>query len=191
MVRVVRRELVILMMEMILMVLILMVVMMEMVMEMMVVMVMEMEETMEMGVMMIMMHCWLKGGPRRSTMIYKEMPTTTPSFSHSYAATTLGAPCSTGRSIGPTLTTPASGRQKCTSVKGVGCATSTVLSRHGSHMQPPSGMLLDRRWWSIATATSMTSNGRRIVIFPAVGAANLLATSLHHLERQTLDLGLP
>ena len=75
MVRVARRELVILMMEMILMVLILMVMMMEMVvmvemvMEMMVVMVTKMEETVEMRVMMIMMHCWLKGGLRRSTTI--------------------------------------------------------------------------------------------------------------------------
>ena len=75
----VRMELVTLMMVMILtilipmmrviMVVMEMVVMVEMVMEMMVVMVTEMEETMEMGVMMIMMHCWLKGGPRRSTMI--------------------------------------------------------------------------------------------------------------------------
>ena len=138
--RVVRRELVILMMELIMMVLILMVVMMEMVvmvemvMEMMVVTVTEMEETMEMGVTMIMMHCWFKGGSQRSTMIWRVMPTTTPSFSHSYAATTPDALFSIGQSIGPTLTTPASGRWKCTSVRGLGCATSTVPSLHGSHM---------------------------------------------------------
>ena len=142
-----RRELVILMMEMILMVLILVVVMMEMVvmvMEMMVVMVTEMEETVETMAMMTMMHCWLRGGPWRSTMIWRAMPTTTPSFSHSYAPTTPGALFSTGRSIGPTLTTLASKRQKCTSTRGLGCATSTAPSLHGSHMQPPSGTLLDR-----------------------------------------------
>ena len=144
--RVARRELVILMMEMILMVLILM-----MVMEMRVVM-----EMVEIMVMMTMMHCWLKGGLRRSTMICKEIPTTTPSFSPSYTATTPGALFSTERSIGPTPTTPASGRQKCTSAKGLGCATSTVPSLHDSHVQPPSGMLLDRRWWSTATTTSTT-----------------------------------
>ena len=197
MARVVRRELVIRMMEMILIALILMmvvmemVVMVEMVMEMMVVMVTEMEEMMEMRVMMTMMHCWLKGGPRRSTMICRATPTTTPSFSPLYAATTPGAPCSTGWCIGPTPTTPASERQRCTSAKGVGYATSTVLSLHGSHVQPPSGMLLDRRWWSIATATSTTSNGRRIVIFPVIGAANPPTTSPHHLWRRTIGLDLP
>ena len=61
-----------------------------------------------MMVMITMMHCWLRGGPQRSTMICREMPTTTPSFSHLYVATTLGALCSTGQSIGPTPTTPAS-----------------------------------------------------------------------------------
>ena len=138
MARVVRRELVIRMMEMILIALILMmvvmemVVMVEMVMEMMVVMVTEMEETVEIMVMMTMIHYWLKVGPRRSTMIYKEMPTTTPSFSHSYAATTPGALFSTGQSIISTLTTQASRRQKCTSVKGLRCATSTMPSLHGS-----------------------------------------------------------
>ena len=77
-----------------------------------------MEETVEMGVMtvmMITMHCWLRDGPWRSTMTWRVMPTTTPSFSHLYIATTLEALFSTGRSIGPTPTTPASGRQKCTS----------------------------------------------------------------------------
>ena len=106
--QVARRELVTLMMEMTLMILILMVVMMERVV--MVVMVMVMEETMEMGVMMIMMHYWLKGGPRGSTTIWRVMPTTTPSLSRSYAATTPDALFSTGWSIGPTPTTPASGR---------------------------------------------------------------------------------
>jgi len=114
-----------------------------------------------------------------------------PSFSHLYIATTLDALFSTGRSVGPTLTTLASRRQKCTSMKGLGCATSTVPSLHGSHVQPPSGMLLDRHWWSTATATSTTLHGRRIVIFPAIGVASPSATLLHHLERQTLDLGLP
>ena len=109
MVRVVRRELVTLMMEMIPMVLILMVVIMEMVvmvemvMEMMVVMVTGMEETMEMMEMMTMMHCWLKGGPQRSTMIWRVMPTTTPSYSHSYAATTPGALFSIGALDPPRL----------------------------------------------------------------------------------------
>ena len=109
--RVAWRELVTLMMEMTLMILILMEVMMvEMVM---VVMVVMMEETVEMGVMIVMMitmHCWLRGGPRRSTTTWRVMPTTTPSFSHLYIATMLKALFSTGRSIGPTLTTPASGR---------------------------------------------------------------------------------
>ena len=142
--RVVRRELVTLMMEMTLIILIPMmgimivmmemVVMVEMVMEMMVVMVMEMEETVEITAMMTMMHYWLRGGPRRSTMIYRTMPTTTPSFSHSYANITPCALCSTRWSIGPTLTTPASRRPKCTSMKGLRCATSTVLSLHGSHV---------------------------------------------------------
>ena len=193
----VRMELVILKMVVLLTTLILMmgvmmVVMMEMVemmvmtMEMMVmvvVMVTVMEEMVEVMVMTTMPHYWLRDGPWRPTMICRVMPTTTQSFSPLYTATTPGAPCSTRQSIGPTLTTPASGRRRCTSAKGVGCATSTVLSLHGSHMQSLSGMLLDRRWWSIVTATSMTSPGRRIVIFPTVGVASLLATLLHHLER--------
>ena len=62
-----------------------------------------------------------------------------------YAATTLGAPCSTGWSIRPTLTTPTSMRWRCTSVKGVRCTTSTMLSQHGSHMQLPSEMLPGKR----------------------------------------------
>jgi len=124
-------------------------------------------------------------------MICKEIPTTTPSFSHSYVATTPGALFSIGRSVGPTLTTLASRRQKCTSMKGLGCATSTVPSLHGSHVQPPSGMLLDRHWWSTVTATLTTLHGRWIVIFPAVGAASPLATSPHDLGRQTIGLGLP
>ena len=197
-------ELVTLMMEMILLtptlMVEMMVVMMEMVeimvmivemMVMVVVMVMEMEEMVEVMVMTTMLHCWLRGGPQRSTMICRVMPTTTQSFSPLYAATTLGALCSTGQSIGPTPTTPASKRQRCTSAKGLGCTTSTMLSLHSSHVQPPSRMLLDRRWWSIATVTSTTSNGRRIVIFPAVGVANPLATSPHHLARRTIGLGLP
>ena len=88
----VRMELVILMMVMLLTTLILMmgvmmVVMMEMVemmvmiVEMMVVMVMEMEEMVEVMVMTTMPHCWLRGGPHRSTMICRVMPTTTQSFS--------------------------------------------------------------------------------------------------------------
>ena len=88
-----------LMMEMTMMILILMVVM--------------MEETVEMGVMtvmMITMHCWLRDGPRRSTTIWRAMPTTTLRFSHSYVATTPGALFSTGWSIGPTPTTLASRR---------------------------------------------------------------------------------
>ena len=176
-----------LMTEMILIVLILMmvvmemVVMVEMVMEMMVVMVTEMEETVETMAMMTMIHCWLKGGPQRSTMICRVMPTTTQSFSPLYAATTPGAPCSIGRSIGTTLTTLASRRQRCTSMTGVRCATSTVLSLHGSHVQLPSGMLLDKRWWSIVTATLTTSNGRRIIIFPTIGASCPPTTSPHDL----------
>ena len=75
-----------------------------------------------------MLHYLLRRGHWRSTMICMVMPTTIQSFSPFYTATTPGAPCSTGRSIGPTLTTPASMRRRCTSVKGVGCATSTVLS---------------------------------------------------------------
>ena len=127
----VRMELVILKMVMLLTTLILMmgvmmVVMMEMMvmivemMVMMVVMVTEMEEMVEVMVMTTRPHCWLRGGPQRSTMICRAMLTTTQSFSPLYAATTPGAPCSTGRSIGPTLTTPAFGRQRCTSAKGVG-----------------------------------------------------------------------
>ena len=113
-------ELVTLMMVMILTTLILMMgvmmvvmemmVMVEMIVEMMVVMVMEMEKMVEVMVTITKLHCWLRGGPRRSTMICRAMPTTTQSFSPLYAATTPGAPCSTGRSIGPTLTTPASRR---------------------------------------------------------------------------------
>ena len=100
----VRMELVILKMVTLLTTLILMmVVMMEMVemMVMMVVMVIEMEEMVEVMVMTTMPHCWLRGGPRRSTIICRAMPTTTQSFSPLYAATTPGAP-----SIG---STPASG----------------------------------------------------------------------------------
>ena len=137
----VRMELVTLMMVMILTTLILMmgvmmVVMMVMTVEMMVVMVMEMEEMVEVMVMTTMPHCWLRDGQRRSTMICRVMPTSTQSFSPLYAATTLGAPCSTGWSIGPTPTTPASRRQRCTSTKGVRCATSTMLSLHGSYVHP-------------------------------------------------------
>ena len=141
-------ELVTLMMVMILTTLILMMgvmmVVMEMVemtvmtVEMMVVMVME--ETVEMMVMTTMMHYWLRGGLRRSIMIWRVMPTTTPSFSHLYIATTPEALFSTGWSIRPTPTTLASGRQKCTSERGLGCATSTVPPLHDSHMRPSSGM---------------------------------------------------
>ena len=141
-------ELVILMIVMLLTTLILMmgvmmVVMMEMVemmvmivemMVMMVVMVKEMEEMVEVMVMTTMPHYLLSGGPWRSTMICRVMPTTTPSFSHLYVTTTPGALCSTRQSIGPAPTTLDSGRQKCTSTKGVGCATSTMPSLHGSHM---------------------------------------------------------
>ena len=141
----VRMELVILMMVMILTTLILMmgvmmvvtmemVEMMAMIVEMIVVIVMEMGEMVEMMVMTTMPHCWLRGGQQRSTMICRVMPTTTQSFSPLYAATTPGALCSTGRSIGPTPITPASRRQRCTFPKGVGCATPTVLSLHGSHV---------------------------------------------------------
>ncbi|XP_066381996.1 uncharacterized protein [Miscanthus floridulus] len=138
----VRMELVILKKVMLLTTLILMmgvmmVVMMEMmvmIVEIMVMMVTVMEEMVEMTVMTTMPHCWLRGGPWRSTMICRVMPTTTQSFSPLYAATTPDAPCSTGQSIGPTPTTPASGRRRCTSTKGVGCATSTMLSQHGSHV---------------------------------------------------------
>jgi len=137
-----------------------------------------------------MLHYLLRGGQWRSTKICMVMPTTIQSFSPLCAATTPGAPCSTGRSIGPTLTTPASGRQKCTSVKGVGCATSTVLSQQSSHMQLPSEMLPGRRWWSITTATSTTLHGTRIAIFLAVGAVNPPTTSLLHLGRRTSGLGL-
>ena len=140
-------ELVILMMVMLLTTLILMmgvmmVMMMGMVevmvmtMEMMEVMVTEMEEMVVVMVMTTMPHCWLRGGQRRSTMICRVMPTTTQSFSPLYAATTPGALYSIGRSIGPTPTTPASGRQRCTSTKGVRCATSTMLSLHGSYVHP-------------------------------------------------------
>ena len=121
--RVVRRELVTLMMGMILIVLISrmkimmvmmeMVVMVEMVMEMMVEMVTEMEETVEMGMMTMMiitMHRWLRDGLRRSTMTWRVKATTTLGFSHLCIATTPEALFSTGRSIGPTPTTSASGR---------------------------------------------------------------------------------
>ena len=139
--KVARRELVTPMMEMTLMILMLMEVMM-------VEMVVMMEEMVEMGVMIVMMitmHCWHRGGPRRSTMTWRVMATTTLGFSHLCIATTLEALFSTGRSIGPTPTTPASGRQKCTSERGLGCATSTAPPLHGSHVQPSSGMQLDRR----------------------------------------------
>ena len=75
-----------------------------------------------------MLHYLLRGGQWRSTKICMVMPTTIQSFSPLYAATTPGALCSTGWSIGPTLTTSAFVRWRCTSVKGVECATSTVLS---------------------------------------------------------------
>ena len=137
-------ELVTLMMVMILTTLILMmgvmtvvmemVEMMVMTVEMMVVMVMEMEEMVVVMVMTTMPHCWLRGGPQRSTMICRVMPTTTQSFSPLYAATILGAPCSTIQSIGPTPTTPASRRWRCTLTKGVGCATTTVPSLHDSYV---------------------------------------------------------
>ena len=120
-----RRELVTPMMEMTLMILMLIEVMMVEMVEMVVM----MEEIVEMGVMIVMMitmHCWLRGGPQRSTMTWRVMPTTTPSFSHLYIATTPEALFSIGRSIGPTLTTPASGRQKCTSERGLRCATCTA-----------------------------------------------------------------
>ena len=107
-----RRELVTPMMEMTLMILMLMEMMMVEMVEMVVMEVM-MEETVEMGVMIVMMitmHCWLRGGLRRSTTTWRVMPTTTPSFSHLYIATMLKALFSTGRSIGPTLTTLASRR---------------------------------------------------------------------------------
>ena len=55
-----------------------MVAMMVMIVEMMVVMVMEMEEMVEVMVMTTMPHCWLRSGQRRSTMICRVMPTTTP-----------------------------------------------------------------------------------------------------------------
>ena len=172
------------MMEMVLMILMLMEVMMvEMV---------EMVETMEtvetMGVMtmmMITMHCWLRDGLWRSTMTWRVMATTTLGFLHLCIATTPEALFSTGRSIGPTPTTSASGRQRCTSERGLGCATSTAPSLHGSHARPSSGTQLDRHWWSTATATSTTSPGRTTDIFPAVGADSLHATSLHHLERRS------
>ena len=81
MVRVVRRELVTLMMEMILMILMLKEVMMVETVEM--VGMMETVETMGvMTMMMITMHCWLRDGPWRSTTTWRVMPTTTPSFSH-------------------------------------------------------------------------------------------------------------
>ena len=124
----VRMELVILKMVVLLTTLILMMgVMMVVMMEMveMIVMIVEMMVVMvtEMVVVMVMTttpHYWLRGGQRRSTMICRVMSTTTQSFSPLYAATTLGASCSTGWSIGPTPTTPASGRQKCTSERGLG-----------------------------------------------------------------------
>ena len=133
--KVARRELVTPMMEMVLMILMLMEVMMvEMV---------ETMETVEMGVMtvmMIIMHCWLRDGLRRSTMTWRVMATTTLGFSYLCIATTPEALFSTGRSIGPTSTTPAFGRQKCTSEGGLGCATSTVPPLHGSHVRPSSEM---------------------------------------------------
>ena len=119
----VRMELVILKMVMLLATLILMmgvmmvvvmemVEMMVMIVEMIVVMVTEMEEMVEVMVMTTMPHCWLRVGQRRSSMICRVMPTTTQSFSPLYAATTSGVPCSIGQSIGLTLTTPASRRQR-------------------------------------------------------------------------------
>ena len=145
--KVARRELVTPKMEMTLMILMLMEVM-TVEMEEMVEMVVMMEEMVEMEVMIVMMitmHCWLRGGPRRSTMTWRGMPTTTPSFSHLYIATTPEALFSTGGSIGPTPTTSASGRYRCSSERGLGCATSTVPLLHGSHVRPSSGMQLDKR----------------------------------------------
>ena len=107
--KVARRELVTPTMEMALMILMLMGVMMVETVEMVVM----MEETVEMGVMtvmMITMHCWLRDGLRRSTTTWRVMATTTPGFSHLCIATTPEALFSIGRSIGPTPTTPASGR---------------------------------------------------------------------------------
>ena len=54
-----------------------------------------MMEMVEVMVMTTRPHCWLRGGPGRSTMICRVMPTTTQSFSPLYTATTPGAPCST------------------------------------------------------------------------------------------------
>jgi len=90
------RATLILMMGVMMVVVMEMVEMMVMIVEMMVVMVMEMEEMVEVMVMTTMPHCWLRDGQRRSTMICRVMPTSTQSFSPLYAATTLGAPCSTG-----------------------------------------------------------------------------------------------
>ena len=133
------------MMEMVLMILMLMEVMMVEMVETMEMVEMEMVEMGVMTVMMITMHCWLRDGLRRSTTTWRVMASTTPGFSHLCIATTLEALFSIGWSIGPTPTTLASGRQKCTSERGLGCATSTAPPLHGSHMRPSSGMQLDRR----------------------------------------------
>ena len=99
------------MMEMVLMILMLMEVMMVMVETVEMVETMETVETMGMmTMMMITMHHWLRDGLRRSTTTWRVMATTTLGFSHLCIATTLEALFSTGRSIGPTPTTPASGR---------------------------------------------------------------------------------
>ena len=98
--------------------------------------------------------------------------------------------CSTTWSIGPTLTTLASGRRRCTSTKGVGCATSSMVLQPNLHVQLPSKMLLGRRWWSIVTVTSVTSHGKKIAIFLIVRAARPPATSPHHFWRKSSGLGL-
>ena len=141
--KVARRELVTPMMEMTLMILMLMEVMTVEMVEMVVMVVMMEVMTMEMEamtMMMITMHCWLRDGPWRSTTTWRVMPTITPGYSHLCNATTPEALFSIGRSIGPTPTTSASGRQRCTSERGLGCATSTAPPLHGSHVQPSSGM---------------------------------------------------
>jgi hypothetical protein len=191
----VQKELVTLMMEMTLTTPTLMV-MMTALMEVMVVMVvMEvMVVTVDMVEMMMMTAVplsLLRGGQWSSTMTCKVMTTTIQSLFPLYAATTPGAPCSIGRSIGHTPATQDSVILRCTFVKGVGCATSTVPSQPGSHVQLPFEMLPGRHWWSIVTATSTTSNGKRIAIFLAVGAASLPATSPLHLGRRTSGSSLP
>lgn len=86
----------------------------------------------------------LKVGQWSCIMIYMVMTNTTRSLLLLCAVSTPGLQCSTGWSIGPILATQDPMRVRCTFMKEVGCASSTVPSQPGSHVQPPLKVLLGR-----------------------------------------------